>query len=98
MLFYDWKPVVAPIPRPVVWAGGTTLTGSKTETKTETETGWVFRPEGPILLAKVEGLGILAGCLLGVMADLHCQLLQELFHRGFVGHFRGVARDKELIR
>ena len=44
------------------------------------------------------GLGILAGFLLGVMADLLCQLLQELFHRGFVGHFRGVARDKELIR
>ena len=80
----------------VVWAGGTTLTGSKTET--ETETGWVFRPEGPILLAQIEGLGILAGFLLGVMADLLCQLLQELFHRGFVGHFRGVARDKELIR
>ena len=109
--------MVAPVPRPVAWAGRTTLSGSKTDngilvprpvawagrttltgSKTETKTGWVFRPEGPILLAKVEGLGILAVFLLGVMADLLCQLLQELFHRGFVGHFRGVARDKELIR
>ena len=95
MLFYDWKPVVAPVPRPVAWAGRTTLSGSMGGA---TWNGWVFRPEGPILLAQIEGLGILAGCLLGVMADLLCQLLQELFHRGFVGHFRGVARDKELIR